>query len=50
MQFEGDYIKGKRWNGKGYNYEGCEEFEIINGKGEGKEYNYYGKLIFEENI
>ena len=30
LQFEGEYINSKRWNGKGYNYYGDEEFEIIN--------------------
>ena len=45
--FEGQYLKGRRWNGKGYNYDGNEEFEINNGKGFGKEYGYYGNLLFE---
>ena len=47
LKFERDYINFKRWNGKGYNYDGSEEFEIINGKGTGKEYGYFGELLFE---
>jgi len=32
----------------GYNYEGIKEFEIINGSGQGKDYdNYKGELLFE---
>ena len=46
--FEGEYINGKRWDGKGYNKKGNIDFEIKRGEGKGKEYNYYdGKLIFE---
>ena len=44
--FEGEYLNGKRWNGKGkeYNDNGELEFEgeYLNGKrwnGKGKEYN-----------
>ena len=28
-RFEGEYVDGKRWNGKGYNNEGNLEFEIF---------------------
>ena len=31
MIFEGEYLNGKRWNGKG------------------KEYNYFGELLFDGN-
>ena len=44
-QFIGQYFYGKRWNGKGYNYEGKEEFEIKSGNGKGKEYDYYGIMV-----
>ena len=37
----------KIWNGKGYNNNDNIEFEINEGKGYIKEYNYYGKLEFE---
>ena len=62
VEFEGEFLKGKKWSGKGYyknfnvaNYElkdgkgiikGCE---YINGEknGEGEEYNFNYKLVFE---
>ena len=40
-------LDGKRWNGRGYDYKGNDCFEIQNGKGKGKEYDYYGTLIYE---
>ena len=46
-KFEGEFLEGKIWNGKEYNKAGNIEFEIKNGKGFIKEYNYYGKLGFE---
>ena len=45
MRFEGEYLNGKRWNGKGYN-NGKIEFEIKDGNGFMKEY-YEDTLIFE---
>ena len=47
MQFEGEYFNGLRWNGKGYDLKGKEEFEIKDGKGKGKVYDEDGNLIFE---
>ena len=47
LMFTGEYYNGRRWNGKIYNYEGKEEYEIKYGKGKGKEYNREGKLIYE---
>ena len=44
--FEGEYIKGKRWNGKGYDGNKKIVYEIKNGKGYIKEYYFYN-LIFE---
>ncbi len=35
------------WNGNGYNINGNVECEIKNGKGNIKDYDYKGKLIFE---
>ena len=29
LKFEGEYLKGKIWNGKGFNLNGKLEFEII---------------------
>ena len=45
LEYEGEYLYGRKWNGKGYNKKGNKEWEIKNGKGQGKE-NYYLK----ENI
>ena len=46
--FEGEYLNGKRWNGRGYNKKGIIDFKINEGNGKRKEYNYYDdKLIFE---
>jgi len=50
IQFEGEYKEGKRWNGKTYNFAGIEEFEIINGTGNIREYNIYGIKIYEGDI
>ena len=47
MQFKGEYKNGNRWNGKGYNYKGEEIFEIKNGRGKGKIFDYKGNLKFE---
>ena len=46
-KFEGEYLNGKIWNGKGYDKEGKEIFEIKDGKGYIKEYDYDGELLFE---
>ena len=46
LQFERKYLNGKKWNGKGYNYNEELEYEIKNGTGKVKEYDYCGKLIF----
>ena len=40
-------MDGKRWNGKFYNNDGNAEFELKDGNGKGKEYNFFGNLIFE---
>ena len=45
--FEGEYLNGKRWNGKEYDKNGIIEFEIKNGNGKGKEYYNDCKLKFE---
>ena len=36
--FEGDYLNGKRWNGKGYSPNNELLYELINGNGKIKEY------------
>ena len=53
--FEGEYLNGKRWNGKGkeYNCNGILEFEgeylygEKKGKGKWKKYNFEGNLNFD---
>ena len=48
IKFKGVYLNGKRWDGIGYNINGYIEFEIKDGKGNIKEYNYYdGSLEFD---
>ena len=37
-QFIGEYLNGKRWNGKCYDYNGNEIFKIKSGSGKIKEY------------
>ena len=47
LKFEGEYLNGKKWNGKGYNIDGNLEFELKNGNGKVKKYYDDGKLKFE---
>ena len=48
LLYEGEYLNGKKWNGKEYDYNCNFVCEIRNGKGNIKEYNYYtGRLIYE---
>ena len=45
LKFEGEYLNGKRWNGKGYGNENKVIYELINGKGFIKEYNFSNNTI-----
>ena len=45
--FEGEYLNGKRWNGKIYNEKNRILYELKEGKGYLKKYNYDNKLKFE---
>ena len=38
---------GLKWNGKGYDGKNNIVYEINNGKGYVKEYDYFSKLVFE---
>ena len=40
IKFEGEYLSGKKWNGIGYKINGKKEFEIKEGKGNIKEYDF----------
>ena len=47
MEYEGEYLYNKKWNGKGYDENGNIIYELINGNGKGKEYDWNNKLVFE---
>jgi len=47
LEFEGEYLFNKKWNGKRYDEEGNIICEFKNGKGKAKEYDDYGLLEFE---
>ena len=47
LKFDGEYLKRKIWNGKGYNNKGIKEYEISKGKGNIKEFNNEGILLYE---
>ena len=47
LQFKGEYLNGKRWNGIIYNYLGDREMEIKYGKGKAKEFYENGVLLFD---
>ena len=40
-------MDGKRWSGKGYDKNGIKAFEIRDGRGQVKEYNKMGRLIYK---
>ena len=46
ISFEGEYYKGKRWNGKGFDNEGNMVLELKNGKGTLRIYNE-DKILYE---
>ena len=47
MEFEGEYLYNKKWNGKGYDENNNILYELKNGNGNVKEYYNNGELIFE---
>jgi len=47
LEYEGEFLYDKKWNGKGYDKNGSIIYELINGNGKGKEYYNDGKLKFE---
>ena len=48
LKFEGEHSNGKKWNGKGYDISNNNTYEIREGKGIIKEYDYlFGNLLFE---
>ena len=48
LAFEGEYKDGKKWNGKGYDNKNSVIYELNNGKGKFKIYDYYNDRIFIE--
>ena len=51
LKFEGDFLNGIKWKGKGYNYNGEVIYELnnqINGKF--VEYNYDNELLFDGEL
>ena len=46
IKFEGEYFRGKKWNGKGYNMNKELVYELNNGKGYVKEYNDFNNCMF----
>ena len=47
MEYEGEFLYDKKWNGKRYDINNNLIYELNNDNGKGKEYTYDGKLIFE---
>ena len=47
MEYEGEYLYDKKWNGNGYDENGNIIYELIKGNGKVKEYDYDGSLRFE---
>ena len=48
LLFEGEYLNGVKWNGKGYDLEGKIKYELINGKACSViEYDNNGQLRYE---
>ena len=47
LKYEGDYLYNEKWNGKGYDKDGNVIYELINGKGQIKECDIDGNIIFE---
>ena len=47
MEYEGEFRYDYKYNGRGYDENGNVIYELINGKGKVKEYDYQGKIKFE---
>ena len=47
LLFEGEYLNGLKWNGKGYDDKNNVIYELKNGNGKVKEYDIYSNLLFE---
>jgi len=48
LEYKGEYLYNKKYNGKGYDENGNIHYELINGNGKVKEFrDYNGILIYE---
>ena len=47
MEYKGDYLYNKKWNGKGYDENGNIIYELNNGNGKIKEYDDNSNLVYE---
>ena len=47
LKYEGKYLNGFKWEGRGFNINGDALYEIKEGKGFIKDYDFTGRLIFE---
>ena len=47
LEFEGEFLYNKKWDGKGYDENGNIIYELKQGNGKVKEYDDFGRLIFE---
>ena len=47
LEYEGEYLFYNKYNGKGYDEYGNIIYELKNGTGKVKEYDYNGQLKFE---
>ena len=47
LEYEGEYLFGRKYNGKGYDENGNIIYELINGNGRVKEYDREDRLIFD---
>ena len=47
LEYEGEYLFDRKYNGIGYDENGNIIYDLKNGSGKVKEYDYYGNLLFE---
>ena len=46
LEYEGEYLYDKKWNGKGYDENHNIIYELINGSGKVKEYYHFHHILF----
>ena len=49
LEYEGEFLVGKKWSGKGYDEEGNVIYELINGTGKVKEYEEHSDEHFRRH-